>query len=125
MVNFARIIFIGSIVLTLASCSATSSLDRKSEPEIFRVGELEVWLFADRARMIQSLPPVFTLLAATRSGNQQVQVSGYFDKERKRIYAINDARTVIHEFKHYLEPEWHHALNAGQESRVMNQPATK
>lgn len=75
--------------------------------------------------MIQSLPPIFTLLAATRVGNSQIQVSGYYDKENKRIYAINDARTVIHEFKHYLEPEWRHGTESPPVEKVLNSPGTK
>jgi hypothetical protein len=66
--------------------------------------------------MVRSLPPIFALLAATKVGNTQIQVSGYYDKENKRIYSINDARTVLHEFKHYLEPEWKHEMESFQKN---------
>jgi hypothetical protein len=125
MFDFAKTFSLGCMLLALASCGANSSLEQKSEPEIFRVGELEVWLYSDRGQMVQNLPPVFSLIAATRIGDSQMQVSGYYDKERKRIYAINDARTVIHEFKHYLEPEWRHAVDDRQDEKKSNQPAAK
>jgi hypothetical protein len=35
-------------------------------------------------------------------------VNGFYDPEHKRIYSIDDAKVVIHEFKHYLEPAWRH-----------------
>jgi hypothetical protein len=94
--------------MILASCSANSSRDLRSDPDIFYAGELEVRLYSNRELMVRNLPPIFAALAATRVGNTQLQVSGYYDKENKRIYAVDDARTIIHEFKHYLEPNWRH-----------------
>lgn len=103
---------LGLLTMIITSCSLSSTPALGPDPEIFRVGDLEVRLYSSRERMIRSLPPIFALLAATRVGNSQIQISGYYDRENKRIYAINDARTVIHEFKHYLEPDWKH----GEES---------
>lgn len=92
----------------LSACSIKARPDTANSPEIFRVGEVEVRLYPDRERMVRNLPPLFALIEATKVGNTQIQVSGYFDPQTKTIHAINDARTVIHEFKHYLEPEWTH-----------------
>lgn len=73
--------------------------------------------------MVRSLPPIFAALAATRVGRNQIQVSGYYDKENKRIYTIDDARTVIHEFKHYLEPDWRHGLEEIPADKVQQSPS--
>jgi hypothetical protein len=89
-----------------------------NDPEIFYVGELEVRLYSDRELMLRSLPPIFAAVAATRVGKSQIQVSGYFDKQNKRIYTIDDARTVIHEFKHYLEPGWRHGSEETPQERI-------
>jgi hypothetical protein len=118
----AQILCVGLLPMAMASCSATPALDARSGPEVFRVGELEVRLYSNRDDLVRSLPPLFALLSATRVGTYQFQVSGYYDKENKRIYAINDARTVIHEFKHYLEPEWKHELNSAQALKDLNRP---
>lgn len=72
------------------------------------MGEVEVRLYQDRGSMVRDLPPFFALLEAARVNNQQIKVNGFYDAEHKRIYAIDDARVVIHEFKHYLEPAWRH-----------------
>lgn len=117
---FKRMLLVSLVPMALASCTASAMRDNRSEPEIFRVGELEVRLYSDRDRMMSSLPPLLTLLAATRVGNDRIQVSGYYDKENKRIYAINDAKTVIHEFKHYLEPEWKHGTDSQRTDRSAN-----
>jgi hypothetical protein len=78
------------------------------DPEIFQIGEVEVRLYQDRDKMARELPPFFGLLEATRVANQQIRVRGFYDPQNKRIYSIDDARVVIHEFKHYLEPGWRH-----------------
>jgi len=122
----AKIFSAGLLALLFTSCGAITTYQTvRSEPEVFRVGELEVRLYSDRERMVQSLPPIFTLLSATRVGNIQIQVSGYCDKENKRIYAINDAKTVLHEFKHYLEPEWRHGTESPAAEKILNSPGTK
>ena len=60
--------------------------------------------------MVQDLPPVLSLLEALKIGGRQTKVLGYYDRQNKRIYSINDARVLIHEFKHYLEPDWKHGI---------------
>jgi len=114
----SKIFLLGFLPMVLASCSANAPRTIRSNPEIFRVGELEIRLYSDRDQLVRSLPPIFALLAATRVGDSQIQVSGYYDKENKRIYAVNDARTVIHEFKHYLEPEWRHGTESAHMDKV-------
>ena len=123
VIKIGRILFLGFLVLSLASCSANSSRVPGSDPEIFHVGELEVRLYSNRELMVRSLPPIFAALAATRVGKHQIQVSGYYDKENKRIYAIDDARTVIHELKHYLEPDWRHGSDEIRQGKVQQGPA--
>lgn len=115
-----RMLLISLTPIVLASCTTLSARDNRAEPEIFRVGELEVRLYSNRERMMSSLPPFLTLLAATRVGNNQIQISGYYDQENKRIYAINDAKTVIHEFKHYLEPDWKHGAESARTEQQQN-----
>ena len=96
------------LALFVSACATATG----GNPEIFRVGELEVRLYQDRGEMVKNLPPIFALLEASMLSGKQITVSGYFDRENKRIYAINDARTVIHEFKHYLEPDWRHGIGS-------------
>lgn len=101
----------------LASCALSTdrhAANARLEPEIFRVGEVEVRLYQDRESMLRDLPPFFALLEATRINNQQIKVSGFYDPEHKRIYSIDDAKVVIHEFKHYLEPAWRHAAKTAR-----------
>jgi hypothetical protein len=104
------------IFLLFSACSATSerSLVGRGNPEIFRVGEIEVRLYQDRETMVKDLPPFLALLEATRAGDKQIRINGYYDKQNKRIYSIDDARIVIHEFKHYLEPDWRHGIETSR-----------
>ena len=109
----AKLIFAALSAMIFSSCATSAAVSpSRRGPEIFQVGEVEVRLYQDRDELVKNLPPFFALLDATRVGNMQVQVSGYFDRQTKRIYAINDARTVIHEFKHYLEPDWRHGIGS-------------
>lgn len=106
--NFVFLLFTS---LLLVSCSLSNDRHGASprrEPEIFKVGEVEVRLYQDREAMVRDLPPFFALLEAARVNNQQIKVNGFYDAEHKRIYSIDDAKVVIHEFKHYLEPAWRH-----------------
>jgi hypothetical protein len=101
----------------LASCALSTdrhAANARREPEIFRVGEIEVRLYQDRESMVRDLPPFFALLEATRVNNQQIKVNGFYDPEHKRIYSIDDAKVVIHEFKHYLEPAWRHGAETAR-----------
>jgi hypothetical protein len=101
------------IFFLFSGCSATSERSRavgRGNPEIFRVGEIEVRLYQDRETMMKDLPAFLALLEATRAGDKRVRINGYYDKQNKRIYSIDDARIVIHEFKHYLEPDWRHGI---------------
>lgn len=101
----------------LASCAFSTdrhAANARREPEIFRVGEIEVRLYQDRESMLRDLPPFFALLEATRVSSQQIKVNGFYDPEHKRIYSIDDAKVVIHEFKHYLEPAWRHSAETAR-----------
>jgi len=114
---FTKLILTVLLIGCLAGCTTSGRPEIANEPETFRVGEVEVRLYQNRERMVLHLPPLFALLEATRVGNRQIQVSGYFDPRTKTIYAINDAKTVIHEFKHYLEPHWKHRHDAAPADR--------
>jgi hypothetical protein len=103
------------ISLMLSACAVTGEGRRpvgRGNPEIFRVGEIEVRLYQDRETMVKDLPAFLVLLEATRAGDKQIRINGYYDEQNKRIYSIDDARIVIHEFKHYLEPGWTHGIEA-------------
>jgi hypothetical protein len=115
MRRFPNIIPISLLLFFLNACSAgmtASSSALRSDPEIFRVGELEVRLYQDRERMSRDLPPSLALAGAMRIGTKQLQVLGYYDAPNKRIFSINDARVLLHEIKHYLEPHWRHEIGA-------------
>jgi len=79
-----------------------------ARPDVYRLGELEVRIYRDRDEMVKDLPEVPRLVDGLRLGNQQIKLYGYHDREKKRIYSVDDIPTLIHEFKHYLEPKWDH-----------------
>jgi len=79
-----------------------------SRRDIYRVGELEVLVYKDREAMVQDLPELPKLIDGLRFGSKQIKLYGYHDRPNKRIYTVDDIQTLIHEFKHYLEPEWEH-----------------
>jgi hypothetical protein len=73
-----------------------------------------VRLYQDQDKLARDLPVLLTLINATKIGDRQLRILGYYDKQKRRIYAIDDARIVIHEFKHYLEPDWRHGIGVGR-----------
>ena len=115
MKNLLETTLISLLLLTLNSCSAGtvgSSSNFRSDPEIIRVGDLEVRLYQDRDRMSRELPSSLAWTEALRIGSRQVKILGYYDKENKRIFSIDDTRVLLHELKHYLEPHWRHEIGA-------------
>jgi hypothetical protein len=115
MKSLPKIIFINLLLLILNSCSTAmvgSSSSVRADPEIFRVGDLEVRLYQDRKKMSRDLPPSLALAGALRIGGKQLQILGYYDEQNKRIFSVNDARVLLHEIKHYLEPHWRHEIGA-------------
>lgn len=92
--------------ILLSACSMAAQRD----PEIFRVGELEVWLYQDQSRLARDLTSIVGLSDAMKIGNRQLKIFGYYDRQNQRIYSINDARILLHEFRHFLEPHWKHEL---------------
>ena len=119
-------VFLLSTSFFLVSCVLANGhhpANARREPEIFRVGEVEVRLYQDRESMVRDLPPFFALLEASRVSDQQIKVNGFYDAEHKRIYSLDDARVVIHEFKHYLEPAWRHEAEGGRsEANLLSAP---
>lgn len=79
-----------------------------SGPKIYRAGELEILVYREREAMVKDLPDLPRFVDGLRFGNQQIKIYGYHDRENKRIYSVDDLPTLIHEFKHYLEPNWEH-----------------
>ena len=77
--------------------------------DTYRVGELEVLVYKDREAMVQDLPDLPKLVDGFRFGSKQIKLYGYYDRPNKRIYTVDDIQTLMHEFRHYLEPEWEHA----------------
>jgi len=115
MKTLPKTIFVSLLFLILTSCSTGmvgSSSTLRADPEIFRVGELEVRLYQDREKMTRDLPPSLALPGAMRIGGKQLQILGYYDEQNKRIFSVNDARVLLHEIKHYLEPHWRHEIGA-------------
>ncbi|MBI2540156.1 MAG: hypothetical protein HYW04_10260 [Deltaproteobacteria bacterium] len=80
----------------------------ESKPDVYRVGELEILVYRDREEMVKNLPDVPRMVDGLTFGNQRIKLYGYHDREKKRIYSVDDIPTLIHEFKHYLEPNWEH-----------------
>ncbi len=114
-------LWIITVLLFMAACSSVPSrrvpgpandIARRSEdplkPEIYRVGELEILVYRDREEMVKNLPELPRLVDGLRLGSQQIKIYGYHDRDKKRIYSVDDIPTLIHEFKHYLEPDWEH-----------------
>ena len=93
------------LCLLLSSCA---TIGVSSKPAVYRIGEVEVRLYKDRESLAQQLPPVLSAVQALSVGGQQVKVLGYFDRQNKRIYSLDDTRVLLHELKHYMEPEWKH-----------------
>lgn len=115
MKTLSKTIFVSLLFLILTSCSTgmvSSSSTLRADPEIFRVGELEVRLYQDREKMTRDLPPSLALSGAMRIGGKQLQILGYYDEQNNRIFSVNDARVLLHEIKHYLEPHWRHEIGA-------------
>jgi hypothetical protein len=115
MKRLSEILSVGLLLLFLNGCSsgmAVSSSALRSDPEIFRVGDLEVRLYQDREKMSRDLPPSLAAASALRIGSRHLQVLGYYDEQNKRIFSVNDARVLLHEIKHYLEPQWRHEIGA-------------
>ena len=115
MKTLPNTIFVSLLYLMLTSCSTGmvgSSSALRADPEIFRVGELEVRLYHDREKMTRDLPPSVAMSGAMRIGGKQFQILGYYDEQHKRIFSVNDARVLLHEIKHYLEPHWRHEIGA-------------
>lgn len=83
-----------------------------SKPDVYRVGELEILVYRDREAMVPELPDLPKLVDGLRIGSKQLKIYGYYDKAKKRIYTVNDIGTLIHELKHFLEPDWEHAAPA-------------
>lgn len=111
----AKLTFVALLLLILNACSAGmagSPSALRSDVEIFRVGELEVRLYQDQDSMARELPASLALVDALRIGGKRLRVLGYFDNQNKRIYSINDARVLMHEIKHYLEPNWRHEIGS-------------
>jgi hypothetical protein len=99
-----KFVFLAVLCFLLSACAATVS----SKPEIYRIGELEVRLYKNHESLAQQLPPLLSAVQALSVGGTQVKVMGYFDRQNKRIYSLDDTRVLLHELKHYLEPDWKH-----------------
>jgi hypothetical protein len=117
---------LAALCFLLCSCAAGIP----SGPQIYRLGELEVRLYTDQESLAQQLPPVLSAVQALSVGGQQVKVLGYFDRQNKRIYSLDDTRVLLHELKHYLEPDWRHhvgcvALDEHPESPCRERPQSE
>jgi len=120
-----KLVFLTVLCLLLSACAAAVS----SKPEIYRIGDLEVRLYKDQESLAQQLPPILSAVQALSVGGRQVKVMGYFDRQNKRVYSLDDTRVLLHELKHYLEPDWKHHVgcvaleeNAGSPCRVESHP---
>ena len=112
-----KILVVGFILL--ASCAAHRPVfDPKfitdnevfaaiaADPEVFKIGELEIRIYKDRAKLVADLPPL--LKAVNGMGNKVV---GFYDRQRRILYSVEDLRVLLHELKHALEPDWKHSVD--------------
>ncbi len=114
------------LCLLLSACAAAVP----TQPEVYRLGDLEVRLYKNQESLAQQLPPVLSAVQALSVGGQQVKVLGYFDRQNKRIYSLDDTRVLLHELRHYLEPDWRHhvgcvALDEHPESPCRERPQSE
>jgi hypothetical protein len=101
-----KLAFLTALCLLLSACAAAIP----TQPEVYRLGDLEVRLYKNQESLAQHLPPVLSAVQALSVGGQQVKVLGYFDRQNKRIYSLDDTRVLLHELKHYLDPDWKHYI---------------
>ena len=99
----SRLLIFVPLLTLILSCAAKERID------VFHVGKVEVRLYSTREAMTKDLPEVLQLADNLRVTDKVIKVFGYYDRENKVIYTVDDARTVIHEFKHHFEPEWKHS----------------
>lgn len=121
-----KLAFLTALCLLLSACAAAVP----TQPEVYRLGELEVRLYKNQESLAQHLPPVLSAVQALSVGGQQVKVLGYFDRQNKRIYSLDDTRVLLHELRHYLEPDWRHhvgcvALDEHPESPCRERPQSE
>jgi hypothetical protein len=115
MKRLPKTLLLGLTLLALSACASSPMSSRsatRSDLDVYRVGELEVRLYQDIERMSRDLPPSLAAASGLSIGSKKIQVLGYYDESNKRIYSINDARILLHEIKHYLEPHWRHEIGA-------------
>jgi hypothetical protein len=121
-----KLAFLTALCLLLSACAAAVP----TQPEVYRLGDLEVRLYKNQESLAQHLPPVLSAVQALSVGGQQVKVLGYFDRQNKRIYSLDDTRVLLHELRHYLEPDWRHhvgcvALDEHPESPCRERPQSE
>jgi hypothetical protein len=121
-----KLAFLTALCLLLSACAAAVP----TQPEVYQVGDLEVRLYKNQESLTQQLPPVLSAVQALSVGGQQVKVLGYFDRQNNRIYSLDDTRVLLHELKHFLEPDWRHhvgcvALNEYPESPCREKPQSE
>lgn len=90
------------LVLLLLACFGCATV---AEPEIQHRDGAEIRLYKNSAEMMRALPPTIRALAGI------AQIQGWYDRERKIIYSIDDPRIVEHELKHHREPAWTHPVS--------------
>lgn len=91
------------LVLLLGGCAANGP-----SPKQYRAGNLEIFIFPEQELLVKTIPPVFLTAEATVIDGKAVKFYGWFDRASNKIYSIDDTETLIHELRHYLEPEWKH-----------------
>jgi hypothetical protein len=116
-----KLVFLTALCLLLNACAAAVP----TQPEVYRLGDLEVKLYKNQESLTQQLPPVLSAVQALSVGGQQVKVLGYFDRQNKRIYSLDDTRVLLHELKHYLEPDWRHHVGCVALDEHVGSPCTE
>lgn len=73
----------------------------------YKIADMEIRIYPNSEVLAQHLPPNPFLVAM--SSIKGFSLEGYVERDRKIIHAVDNVGAVLHEVKHYLEPEWGHS----------------
>lgn len=90
--------------MTMLSACAMS---RPIVPDIYKVGEIEIRFYQNQSDLERDIMSA-NLVVPAQIGSRRLEIRSYYDPKAKRIYCLEDARLLLHEIRHYLEPEWRH-----------------
>lgn len=105
--------FIAIIVLSCAvSACATVAVQPPGYRDLGTVAGVEVRVYSSYADLLRGLPPLVAAFFDTisRIYGRQWRLGGYYDQDKKIIHVLDNPASLVHEFKHHLEPSWVHGF---------------